>query len=94
MNAIGARLPFARRERIHLAQCSGCGHCAKNCAAWAIRVDKQASEMAKIDYHRCNQCRLCESKCPKHAIGYGTPLKSKEKDYVTEAEPVYSSDSV
>jgi ferredoxin len=94
MNAIGARIPFARRERIQAANCSGCGHCAKNCPSWAITVDKTATEMAKIDYHRCNHCRVCEGICPTKAIHYGKPVGTKERDYVQEPEPVYSSDTL
>jgi ferredoxin-type protein NapH len=93
-NAVGARLPFTLRERIQLSKCSGCGNCAKHCPTWAISVDKHAAVKAKIDYHRCTQCRLCESKCPLGAIGYGTPLQSKETDYVEEPEPVYTTDSL
>jgi formate hydrogenlyase subunit 6/NADH:ubiquinone oxidoreductase subunit I len=89
MNAVGARLPFARRERIQLANCSGCGFCANHCPTWAITVDKQAPEIATIDYHRCNQCRICESKCPKQAIIYSTPLGVKEQEYDPEARPAY-----
>jgi ferredoxin len=89
MNAVGARLPFARRERIQVAKCSGCGFCADHCPTWAITVDKNAPERAKIDYHRCNQCRICEGKCPKDAIIYTTPLGAKEEEYGPEAKPVY-----
>jgi ferredoxin len=92
LNAFGARLPFARRERISHAQCSGCGHCAKNCTSWAITVDKQAAVKAKIDYHRCNHCRVCEGKCPKNAITWSTPTRIKESDYEQEAKPVFFSD--
>jgi len=93
MNTIGAKLPFAYRERIHLDDCSGCGHCAKNCPAWAIQVDKNAKEIAKIDQRRCYQCRLCESKCPKYAIYYGKPLRQKEIRNVKYSEQVLISNS-
>ncbi|MBC8508128.1 MAG: 4Fe-4S binding protein [Chloroflexi bacterium] len=82
MNAIGAKLPFTYRERIHLDDCSGCGYCATSCPAWAIQVDKSAEKIAKIDQRKCYQCRLCESKCPKNVIYYGRP--SRQKDHRNE----------
>ena len=68
VNALGARLPFAYRERIDLSNCKGCGLCEQACPAAAITVDKQAAEIAKIDYRRCYQCRQCEAKCARGAI--------------------------
>jgi ferredoxin-type protein NapH len=81
VNALGAKLPIAFRERIRLADCSGCGDCAENCPAWAIKVDTHA----RIDQRRCYQCRQCESNCSQNAIFYGRPLK--EKEYIHEKFP-------
>jgi len=71
-NYIGAKLPFTRRTRIVPENCPGCGLCVKDCPTWAISIveQEQGKKVAKIDYHRCNQCRICEAKCPVDAITY------------------------
>lgn len=67
VNWAGARLPFALRERVQAARCSGCGVCAKACPAAAISVDTQTHQAA-IDPLRCYQCRRCEGVCAREAI--------------------------
>lgn len=45
--------------------CIGCGLCEKNCTSEAIKVQ---SNIAVMDYTKCNDCGLCAEKCPRKAI--------------------------
>ncbi len=75
VNAIGARLPFAGRMRVHQSTCAGCARCAGECPASAITMAPVKAEgarpVAQVDYHRCYQCRACEGTCPTGALYYG-----------------------
>lgn len=86
VNAFGAKLSFTRRIRIQDAQCSGCGQCVESCPASAIQMrraggldEPQEKMVAAIDHHRCYNCRACERKCARHAIGI-RKQKSQFKD--------------
>lgn len=46
-------------------RCIGCGLCARNCTANAIRV---VDKCAVIDEESCLSCGMCVVKCPKGAI--------------------------
>ncbi len=94
INALGAKLPFAIRERIDLSDCKGCGVCAKECPATAITVDRQAKEIAKIDHKRCYQCRRCESSCPRGSIALGRPTIFKVQKDEREDELVLTPKSI
>lgn len=76
VNFVGAKLPFTWRTRVVPEKCPGCGLCIKDCPTWAISIEEQeqGKKVAKIDHHRCNQCRICEAKCPKDAITYSLGL--------------------
>ena len=45
--------------------CIGCGICAKNCPAEAVKVE---NFLAEIDQEKCTGCGTCMEKCPKKAI--------------------------
>jgi electron transport complex protein RnfB len=45
--------------------CIGCGICAKNCPAEAIKVE---NNLARVDYDKCTGCGTCKSKCPVKII--------------------------
>lgn len=45
--------------------CIGCGICAKNCPAEAVKVE---NFLAEIDQEKCTGCGACAEKCPKKAI--------------------------
>lgn len=45
--------------------CIGCTLCAKNCPNDAVKID---SFNATIDPEKCQNCGVCEEKCPKKAI--------------------------
>jgi ferredoxin len=76
VNWAGSKLPFAFRERVRADACNGCGTCARACPAAAITVDQQVHK-ASIDQWRCYQCRRCEAKCAKGAIGITRPLPAR-----------------
>lgn len=43
--------------------CIFCGACARNCPAFAIKIDKDKRQLT-IDPYKCISCGLCEEKCP------------------------------
>ena len=43
--------------------CIFCGLCAKNCPAYAIKIDREKRELT-IDPYKCISCGLCEENCP------------------------------
>jgi len=43
--------------------CIFCGLCARNCPAYAIKIDREKRELT-IDPYRCISCGLCEENCP------------------------------
>jgi uncharacterized protein len=49
-----------------LKACQGCGICAENCPAKAI---KMVNKKAEIDLQRCWGCSICEYKCPSKVLG-------------------------
>jgi len=89
VNWAGSRLPFAFRERVRATRCTGCGNCAPSCPAAAITVD-QETHKSSIDLVRCYQCRRCEGKCARGAIGITRPvpaLKTLRAPQTGEGEP-------
>jgi ferredoxin len=46
-------------------RCTGCGVCAENCPAEAIRIENRRAQM---DLGRCIRCYCCHEFCPQHAI--------------------------
>ncbi len=45
--------------------CIGCMKCEKTCKFDAIHVE---GNVAKIDYTKCKNCKMCAKACPKNAI--------------------------
>ena len=43
--------------------CIFCGTCARNCPAYAIKIDKEKRELT-VDLYKCINCGLCEEGCP------------------------------
>ncbi|UCG95640.1 MAG: 4Fe-4S binding protein [archaeon] len=43
--------------------CIFCGTCAKNCPAFAIKIDKEARQLT-VDSYKCISCQVCEENCP------------------------------
>lgn len=46
--------------------CTGCGLCARKCAAQAITGEKKAPHL--IDQHKCTHCSLCYESCKFNAV--------------------------
>ncbi|MBI5033711.1 MAG: 4Fe-4S dicluster domain-containing protein [Chloroflexi bacterium] len=63
INVIGARLPFTFRMRVKKDNCISCGVCVEGCPAHAIKMN-ETNNVPEIDYHRCYQCRQCQTDCP------------------------------
>jgi len=47
--------------------CLGLGDCIKVCPLGAITIDKD-TDVAVIDFNKCNGCGLCVKECPKSVI--------------------------
>lgn len=64
--------------------CTGCGLCAKYCAAEAIKV---IDEKAKIDKERCTGCGQCLVSCPNNAtkIDWGAVSSRVVQERICEA---------
>lgn len=43
--------------------CIFCGACARNCPAYAIKINKEKRELV-VDPYKCITCGLCEESCP------------------------------
>ena len=43
--------------------CIFCGTCARNCPAFAIKVEKEKKNL-EVDQFRCITCQICEEVCP------------------------------
>jgi len=82
---IGALLGFIAKYsmvkiRINHSKCTKCGICAKNCKASCI--DASAG---KIDHSRCVTCFNCTAVCPRGAIAYTPPPKTKAVESLSES---------
>lgn len=77
-------VPVAARyrgfHRFDLAECKGCGQCAKACPVDCIYIEKHKVEGEKgfrvtgfvIDYSKCMLCGLCVEPCPEGCIIMGS----------------------
>ena len=54
-----------RAKEVCAIACIACRICEKDCPAQAITM---VSNLAVIDYGKCNQCGICVEKCPQKAI--------------------------
>jgi ferredoxin len=54
--------------------CIGCGLCARNCAAEAVKVE---NNIAYIDQSKCEGCGVCAEKCNRKIISTLNPPKQK-----------------
>jgi len=43
--------------------CIFCGICARNCPAFAIKMDRDKKTLT-VDHYKCITCGLCEENCP------------------------------
>ena len=63
---------FRGIHRIDLEKCAGCGLCAKDCPAGAIKMVKMQGTKGLgvpiIDLGRCIFCFQCAESCPRGAI--------------------------
>ncbi|MDD6264925.1 MAG: RnfABCDGE type electron transport complex subunit B [Clostridia bacterium] len=62
--------------------CFGCSLCQKNCETGAITVN---SNVASIDYEKCNGCDKCVDVCPRHIIWSAN--KQKNGLFITREKP-------
>jgi MinD superfamily P-loop ATPase len=46
--------------------CIKCGLCLRSCKKGAIIMEK--GKLPRIDYSKCNGCKACIAKCPRHII--------------------------
>ncbi|RJQ82425.1 MAG: NADH-quinone oxidoreductase subunit NuoF [Desulfobacteraceae bacterium] len=63
--AAGVCKPLFHYE-IDAQRCNGCGLCAHNCSAGAIRGQKK--EPHRIDSAKCTQCGICYQSCKQQAV--------------------------
>jgi Fe-S-cluster-containing hydrogenase component 2 len=45
-----------------------CNPCAYACPRKAITIDGELTDLPKVDFEKCNGCRLCIARCPGLAI--------------------------
>lgn len=66
---------FARSTKAFYATdaCNGCGRCAQNCPAGAIRLEAGKPVWGTA----CYQCLRCLHECPQQAIQYGKETETK-----------------
>ena len=43
--------------------CIFCGQCARNCPAFAIKIDPKNKKLT-VDHKKCINCGLCQEVCP------------------------------
>lgn len=55
----------AMRPRVDPGRCTGCGACAAQCPAAALR---QAERLPRLEARRCIACFCCQEICPEKAI--------------------------
>jgi ferredoxin len=51
--------------KVNVDLCTGCGECADNCPAEAIRIQ---DGKARVNAEACVECEICVSVCPTGAI--------------------------
>ena len=66
--------------------CIGCGVCAHNCDADAIKI---VNQKAQIDHKKCIGCAMCISVCPHNAASI--PWESGTDDYLQKMIAQYTA---
>lgn len=61
------RPPFAAKEDLFLAVCSGCGECVKACPYGLITLEERYPTL-DLQFSACDFCGACATSCPTHAL--------------------------
>ena len=67
LNTPWLRNRLVERPIVHPAKCTGCGQCARICAAKAIEVGKETMK-AGVEIEKCIRCYCCAEVCPEAAV--------------------------
>ena len=77
-------LPNGFRGAIQLdpEKCTGCGLCARDCPASALKLVKESKSNYKLIYNpaRCAYCGQCELSCHRGAISHSNQLTGSTRD--------------
>ncbi|OBX05244.1 hypothetical protein QV06_03295 [Gallibacterium genomosp. 3] len=61
------RPPFAAKESLFLAVCTGCGECVKACPYGLIEL-QQHYPVLDLQFSACDFCQACVEACPTKAL--------------------------